>query len=83
MPEALPIRADAEILGAMLRARTSTTHDIAVGHLAYLVPATGTITVNGFRVEALNGLSIRDEPSITIEAITDAELLLIVTAAAN
>jgi hypothetical protein len=83
VPDALPIRADAEILGAMLRAGTSTIHDIAVGHWAYLVPSTGVITVNGFRVEALDGLSIREELSIRVEAITDAELLLIVTAAAS
>jgi quercetin 2,3-dioxygenase len=83
VPEALPIRADAEILGAMLKAGTSTTYDIAEGHCAYLVPSTGAITVNAFRVEALNGLSIREEPSITIEAIKDAELLLIVTSSAS
>ncbi|PLZ00725.1 hypothetical protein CY652_19915 [Burkholderia sp. WAC0059] len=80
VPDALPIRADAEILGAMLRAGTSTTYDIAPGHSAYLVPSTGAITVNGLRVETLNGLTIRDEPSIAVEAITDAELLLIIAA---
>ena len=78
-PEALPIRADAEILGAMLKAGTSATYDIAPGHSAYLVPSTGTVVVNGVRLEALGGLTIEQERSIAVEAAHDAELILIVT----
>ena len=79
-PEALPIRADAEILGAMLKAGTSAIYDIALGHSAYLVPSTGTVVVNGVRLEALSGLTIEQERSITVEATDDAELILIVAA---
>ncbi len=59
--EALPIQADAEILGAVLKAETSTTYEIAPRHSAYLVPSTGAAVVNAVRMEALSGLVITDE----------------------
>ena len=83
VPDALPILADADILGAMLKADSSTTYDIPLGHSAYLVPSTGIITVNGLRVEGLDGLAITSELSITVKAVADAELLLVITAAAE
>src|SRR5207302_8600787 len=36
--DALPIRADARILGAFLRPKDSVTYDLAQGRYAYLVP---------------------------------------------
>ncbi len=79
-PDALPIRAAAEIYGAMLAAGTTATFDFQPGHSGYLVPATGSVRIGGERVEAREGLVITDEASITIEAINDAELVLVVTA---
>lgn len=79
-PGALTILADAEILGATLKAGTSTSYDIAPGHSAYLVPSTGIVNANRSRLEMLSGLVIKEEASITIEALTDAELLPAVTA---
>ena len=80
-PDALPIRADAEIYGALLAAGTTTTFNFAPGRSGYLVPATGSVRIGGEHVEAREGLVITDEASITIEAVDDAELVLIVTAA--
>jgi redox-sensitive bicupin YhaK (pirin superfamily) len=79
-PDALPIRADAEVYGALLPAGVTTTFAFQPHQSAYLVPATGSVRVGSALVGAREGLIIRDEASITIRALTDAELVLVVTA---
>jgi redox-sensitive bicupin YhaK (pirin superfamily) len=79
---ALPIRADAEVYGALLRAGATTSHSLRKGDAAYLVPATGAIEIGGLQVYAREGLVIEDEETITIKALTDSELVLVVTASA-
>ena len=76
----LPIRAAAELLAATLTAGTVVDQPLdkdGIGRLAYLVPASGTIMVNDIRVAAREGLVIRDEPIIRVEALSDAELVLV------
>jgi hypothetical protein len=65
----------------MLNAGSETTYNFQLGDAAYLVPATGEIEVNGNRIEAREGLVIRDESVVTIKALEDSEVVLIVTAA--
>ncbi len=77
-PDALPIRADAEVLGAVLAAGAKAPFAIRPGHGVYIVPSKGAVSVNGVRLEALSGLSVVDEASVEIEAAEDAELVLIV-----
>jgi hypothetical protein len=77
---ALPIRANVEIHGAVLPARAAATFELRPGHSGYLVPATGAVVVNGQRVDRREGLIMRDEASIAIEALAEAELVLVVTA---
>jgi redox-sensitive bicupin YhaK (pirin superfamily) len=79
--EALPLRADAEIYGALVKAGSVVTFDLPPGHSAYLIPATGVVRVGSERVEAREDLVITDEASNGIEAVEDSELVLIVTAA--
>lgn len=79
-PDALWIRAAAEVYGAVVPAGTTATFKFKPDHSGYLVPASGAVRVGGERVQALEGLVITDEASITVEAIADAELVLIVTA---
>ena len=78
-PDALPLRADAEVHGALVAAGTTVSFDFKPGHSGYLVPATGAVLVGSKRIEAREGLVITDEASITVEAVEDAELVLIVT----
>ena len=78
---ALPIRTDAEVSGVMLNAGSETTYSFQPGDAAYLVPATGEIEVNGERIAAREGLVVRDESAVTIKALEDSEVVLIVTAA--
>lgn len=79
-PDALPIRADAEVFGATLPTGSKTRLELEVGRGAYLVPAVGSVIVNGVRVEAREGVALRDEPWIEVEALSDAELVLVVAA---
>jgi redox-sensitive bicupin YhaK (pirin superfamily) len=77
--EALSISADAEVSGAVLEGGSITEYKLAPGDAAYLVPAVGSVSVNGTRVHAREGLIIREETSIRIEALVNAEVVLIVT----
>jgi redox-sensitive bicupin YhaK (pirin superfamily) len=65
----------------MLNAGSETIYSLHPGDAAYLVPATGEIEVNGKRIEAREGLVIREESTITIKALEDSEVVLIVTSA--
>ena len=75
--EALPLRAPARVLGATLKAGERVAHVIGRGRLAYLVPAAGTIEVGNVAVAARDGAAIKDEETLEICAVTDAELVLV------
>jgi redox-sensitive bicupin YhaK (pirin superfamily) len=75
--EALPIRADARVLGATLLAGTAITHALERFRHAYLAPARGVIFVNGQRVAVGDGIAAIDEPVLTITAEEDAEFILV------
>ncbi len=75
--EALHIRADAEVAAVTLKAGQSAEYALENGRRAYLVPATGSIEVNGVRAEARDGLAVRDEPTLKVTALEDSEVLLV------
>ena len=77
---ALTIRADVEVSGAMLLAGTDTKYTFKNGDAGYLVPATGAVEVNAVLVRAREGLVIENETLVSIRAIQDSELVLVVTA---
>ncbi len=74
---ALPLYADAAVMAATLKAGQTLRQPIAAGRAAYLVPATGAVTVNGVAVNTRDGAAIRDEAELTITAKEDAELVLV------
>jgi len=76
---ALPIRTDAEVYGAVLRAGAKTSYSFRKGDAGYLVPATGEVEVSGVQVHAREGLVIEHDEMIAIRAFTDSELILVVT----
>src|SRR3546814_3021401 len=55
---ALPIRADARVLGATIKAGESLTHSVGEGRHAYLVAATGAIEIDGVRFDARDGAAL-------------------------
>ncbi|HYE44971.1 MAG TPA: pirin family protein [Caulobacter sp.] len=75
--DALPIRAEARVLGATLKAGETTTYDLGPGRRAYLVSAAGEVTVNGVSLKERDGAAVRDEAVLTFSALTDAELVLV------
>jgi redox-sensitive bicupin YhaK (pirin superfamily) len=75
-PEALPIRADARVLGATLKAGESATYDLG-GRWGYLAAARGAIDVNGIALAARDGAAVRDEAIIQVTALEDAEVVLV------
>jgi hypothetical protein len=74
---ALPIQTPARVLGATLKAGTSTTYAFEPGRVGYMVPAQGRVRVNGELAEARDGIAIRDVDQVTIEALDDSELVLV------
>jgi redox-sensitive bicupin YhaK (pirin superfamily) len=78
--EALPIRAPGRVLGATLRAGETLDYDLAPDRRAYLVPARGSVEVNGVTVGTRDGAAIADEPRLRITALEDAELVMVDTA---
>ncbi len=75
--DALPIRTNARVLGASLKAGESVTYALGNGRSAYLVPATGAVEIDGTRVNARDGAALRDVKSITITALQDSEIVLV------
>jgi quercetin 2,3-dioxygenase len=75
--EALPIRTDARVLGATVKAGQTVEYRLGEGRHAYLVPATGKVEINGVGLAARDGAAIRNESVIRVTASEDAELVLV------
>jgi quercetin 2,3-dioxygenase len=75
--DALPIRADARVLGANLKAGQMAAYALGEDRRAYLVPARGAVEVNGVRVEVRDGVAIANERALRVTAIDDAEIVLV------
>jgi redox-sensitive bicupin YhaK (pirin superfamily) len=75
----LEIRSDAEVLGAMILGRSTVEYHLQDGDAAYLVPATGSVRVNGVRIGTRDGATIHNENRIEVEALVNSEVVLIVT----
>ncbi|HMT43742.1 MAG TPA: pirin family protein [Chakrabartia sp.] len=77
--DALPIRADARVLGATLPAGETLHYAAQADRYLYLVPATGRIRVNGVEANTRDGVAITGETALVIEALDTAELVLVDT----
>ncbi len=75
--DALPIRANARVAGATVKAGETIRYALGTGRHAYLVPATGKVRVGDVEAVARDGVAIKDLPEIVITAIEDAELVLV------
>ena len=74
---ALPIRADARLLAATVKAGEAINYNLGVGRHGYLVPATGVIEIDGARINARDGVALLGGQTITITAIDDAEIVFV------
>jgi redox-sensitive bicupin YhaK (pirin superfamily) len=75
--EALPIRTDARVAGATLKAGETTEYVLGKDRHAYLVPAIGAVEVNGVRLDARDGAAVKDEAVLRVTALEDAEVVLV------
>jgi hypothetical protein len=75
--EALPIRADARVMGATIKAGERVSLTIDPKRHVYLVLATGAVEVGGVLVKARDGAAITDMADIEIVGIEDAEVVLV------
>jgi hypothetical protein len=78
--DALPIRADAKVLGAILAAGDTVIHPLAAHRHAYLALAAGEVTVNGTHLHRGDGVAIADEAHVQIKALQPSELVLVESA---
>ncbi|TKC86732.1 pirin family protein [Trinickia terrae] len=74
---ALPIRADARVLGAMAKAGESLRYELSPARRAYLVVASGRIEVNGEPVGPLDGVALTNVRAAEITALEDSELVMV------
>lgn len=75
--DALPIRADARVMAATLKAGERVSHAVGEGRHAYLVAATGRITIDGEPFEARDGAALSGGAIFEIVALDEAELVLV------
>ena len=75
--DALPIRADAKVVAATLAAGQSVTYAADPARHLYLVAPLGRITVNGVEAQPRDGVAITGESAVTVEALDDAEVVLV------
>ncbi|CAO3435260.1 pirin family protein [Azospirillum doebereinerae] len=75
--DALPIRTDARVVAATLKAGETAEYALGTDRRAYLVPATGSVEIDGVRVNARDGAAISQVGSFTVTAIEDSELVLV------
>ncbi|HEX7751786.1 MAG TPA: pirin family protein [Novosphingobium sp.] len=75
--EALPIRTDARVLGATLKAGETATYALTPDRHAYLVPASGRVLIGGVEVNARDGAAITEVEEIVVTALEDSEIVLV------
>lgn len=75
--EALPIRSNARVAGATLKAGDEIEYRTAHGRHAYLVPATGKVQVGSVKAKARDGIAITGVDSFTLIALEDSEVVLV------
>lgn len=75
--EALPIRADARVLGATLKAGEEARYDLGPGRKAYLAAAIGKVRIGDVVAKARDGVAIADLDTVTVTALEDSEIVLV------
>ena len=75
--DALRMHADARVMGVTLKAGETVRHSLAASSQVYLVPAGGSLLVNGDPVATGDGIALGEVPQIVIEATEDAEVVMV------
>lgn len=75
--DAVRVHQDAHVFVSRLNTGASVSRDLVTGRGAYLYLIEGDLRLNGERMETGSAAQVRDEASITIEAVTPSELILV------
>jgi quercetin 2,3-dioxygenase len=75
--DALPIRTDARVVGATLRAGEVAEYPLGKDRRGYLVPATGAVEIDGVQINTRDGAAIKDVEIVRVRAIEDSEIILV------
>lgn len=75
--DALPIRAEARVLGATIKAGETIEYRMGTQRHAYLVPAVGKVEVNDVVANSRDGVALTNETMVTVTAIDDSEVVLV------
>ena len=75
--DALPIRADARVVGATLRAGETVEYPLGAVRKGYLVPATGPVEIEGVTVQTRDGAAISQTDVLKVTALEDSEIVLV------
>ncbi|MFK4871392.1 MULTISPECIES: pirin family protein [unclassified Novosphingobium] len=75
--DALPIRTNARVVGATLKAGETAEYPLGKDRKAYLVPAIGAVQIEDVRANARDGVAISDLDVLRITAIEDSEIVLV------
>ena len=81
--DALPLRAEARVLGATLKPDQTVEYEVGERRYLYLAPATGQVLVNGLEIDARDGVAIKDVRRLIITAVNDSEFVLVDAPAAR
>lgn len=75
--DALPIRTDARVVAATLKAGETAEYPLGKDRKAYLVPAKGAIRIDDVKVNARDGATIADIDVLRVTAIEDSEIVMV------
>ena len=75
--EALPIRSDARVLGATLKAGETADYPLGATRRAYLVAAVGSVRIDGVTAKARDGVAITNVEVLSVTAVEDSEIILV------
>ncbi|CAN7596538.1 pirin family protein [Phenylobacterium sp. LjRoot219] len=75
--DALPIRTNARVLGATLKAGERVEYPLGAARKGYLVPAVGKVQVGEVVAHARDGVAIAEADTVVITALEDSEVVLV------
>jgi redox-sensitive bicupin YhaK (pirin superfamily) len=73
---AVTINQDARVYAALLHAGQTVTHQLDADRYAWIQLARGSLTLNGAKLSAGDGVGISKESGVEISAAEDSEFLL-------
>lgn len=75
--DAVPIDQDATLFAGTLSAGSVLTHPLGVTRQAYIVPARGSVLIDGQTIAERDGAVLRHLDQVTIKANEEAEIILV------